>query len=696
MTNNSHGQPTSITFASGNALAQTTSITYDSTWVHKPYTSTTKTGVTIDDRYDATKGNLLTHKLTDTTITSVPYSTNGQTRTWTYTYTATGQLQTVTTPRTDLTLTTTYGYTSGALTSITDGLSNVTTVNTYTGGGLPTKITDANSVETDLAYDNRNRLTSKTVVKTGGNEVTTYTYTASGQPHVVTLPDSSSDTLTYAYDNAQRLTNITNGASETTNYTLDAMGDITLKTIKNSGGTTIASHTATFDALGHMLTSVGATSAESTSFVWDAQGNRTSITDANSKTTGTAWDALNRSSTVTDALTHTAAPTYDARDNVTAQTDFNGYSTAFVFDGFPDAAIQRASPDTGTAVYYYDNDGNLTKRTDASSVVTYRNFDKLERPLTETFPSYTAENIAYTYDSTSGGNKGVRRLTKVTDESGNTSFAYDNFGNVTQEVRVIGTKTYTTSYSYDLANRLKEIIYPSGRYVDYTYDIHGYLTTVTTKPTSAGTVTTLASSIVHNPFGPIASFTYGNTLAQTRSYDANYWLTGIVTSNGTTHIQNLTFGYDNAGNLTSITDNLASARSQTYGVDALNRMAAHGVRRLWLAHIHLRQQLKPWLTRVYGTHTQTSTITTSKNLLSKIVDGSTTRNFTWSASGNMATDDRGGGLALSNTYGGRDRLESMTVGTPSYTFKINALGERVSKASVSATTHFHYDLAGHI
>ena len=52
-TNNSHGQPTSITEAYGAGVARTTSITYDSTWVHKPYT-TTKTNVTIDDRYDAT------------------------------------------------------------------------------------------------------------------------------------------------------------------------------------------------------------------------------------------------------------------------------------------------------------------------------------------------------------------------------------------------------------------------------------------------------------------------------------------------------------------------------------------------------------------------------------------------------------------------------------------------------------------
>jgi len=101
-TNNSHGQPTSVTEAYGAGVARTTSITYDSTWIHKPY-EVTKTGVTIDDRYDATYGNLLTHKLTDTTSTSTPYSTNGQTRTWTYTYNSTGEMLTAQLPRTDVT-----------------------------------------------------------------------------------------------------------------------------------------------------------------------------------------------------------------------------------------------------------------------------------------------------------------------------------------------------------------------------------------------------------------------------------------------------------------------------------------------------------------------------------------------------------------------------------------------------------------
>jgi uncharacterized protein RhaS with RHS repeats len=65
-TNNSHGQPTSITEAYGTGRARTTSVVYDSTWIHKPYTIT-KTNVTIDERYNASTCTLTSHTLTATT-----------------------------------------------------------------------------------------------------------------------------------------------------------------------------------------------------------------------------------------------------------------------------------------------------------------------------------------------------------------------------------------------------------------------------------------------------------------------------------------------------------------------------------------------------------------------------------------------------------------------------------------------------
>ncbi len=65
--------------------------------------------------------------------------------------------------------------------------------------------------------------------------------------------------------------------------------------------------------------------------------------------------------------------------------------------------IQRTSPDTGTTVYHYDSDGNLTKKMDALGVVTDYTYDAIDRMLTTTYPAHTSENVAYTYDQTGTG-----------------------------------------------------------------------------------------------------------------------------------------------------------------------------------------------------------------------------------------------------------------------------------------------------
>ena len=105
-------------------------------------------------------------------------------------------------------------------------------------------------------------MTSKTVVASPSNEVTTITYIGSGQPDLITLPDSS--TIDFDYDTAQRVTTITNTAGETINFTLNAAGVPTTTTIKESGGTTRYSSTATYDVLADMLTRVGSGGAGQT------------------------------------------------------------------------------------------------------------------------------------------------------------------------------------------------------------------------------------------------------------------------------------------------------------------------------------------------------------------------------------------------------------------------------------------------
>ena len=152
----------------------------------------------------------------------------------------------------------------------------------------------------------------------------------------------------------------------------------------------------------------------------------------------------------TDPDSFTTGIAYNGKDEVTGVTDARSLSTSYVRDGFGDI-IQQTSPDTGTTVFWFDAHGNVTKKVDARSVETDTTYDALDRVLTRTFPADTAENVTYTYDATSGGNDGVGRLTKVTDQSGSTSFVYNALGQIVTDSRAVGSNIYAATYTFDPA-----------------------------------------------------------------------------------------------------------------------------------------------------------------------------------------------------------------------------------------------------
>lgn len=567
-TNNSHGLPTQIIEGYGSTVARTTTISYDSTWTRLPHVVTT-TGLTTTLNYESGIGTLLTRVDDDTTSQSVPYSTNGQTRTTTYTYTATGQLHTVQLPRTDLTAKTTYNYTSGSLSSIVDALSHITTINTYTAGGRPLTITDPNSVLTTLTYDTRNHLKTSAVSTAAGVETTTFGYDNAEELTSVELPGGA--TLTNGYDNAHRLTTVTDLLSQTANYTLDDLGDITLTALKTSTGTTKKSHSGTFDVAGHILTNLGGAS-QTTHYVTDPNGNPTSITDPLSDPAqAQVFDALNRLSKITDRKGGVTQITYDAHNRPLTVATPNGAKTSYVYDGFGDV-IQEASPDRGTIVYYYNGDRDLTQKKDALAIVANYTYDALDRRLTATYPADTSENVAYTYDQTGHGD-GIGRLTSMTDQAGNFSRSYDERGNITSEGQTHSTYNLTNTYGYDSAGLITSLTYPDGMVLTYARDSMERITGITLKPTSSGTAQTVVSSVTYDPFGPVTGLTYGNSIVNARTYDGDYRMTQI-TDIGTATIQNLTYTPNANDNITGITDAVNSANDQTLGYDADDRLTS--------------------------------------------------------------------------------------------------------------------------
>jgi hypothetical protein len=69
-----------------------------------------------------------------------------------------------------------------------------------------------------------------------------------------------------------------------------------------------------------------------------------------------------------------------------------------------------------------------------------------------------------------------------------------------------------------------------------------------------------------------AAMTYGNGVAETRSFDHDYRLTGI-TDAGTSRLQNLAYAYYPTNNVQMLTDAVNSRNSRSFSYDSLQRLS---------------------------------------------------------------------------------------------------------------------------
>ncbi len=286
---------------------------------------------------------------TDTTGSSGFSATpTGTPRIWDYTYNLHGQVLTADGPRTDLSDVTTYTYFAdnnaslgkrGNVDTITNALSQVTSITSYDDNGRPLTIVDPNSVTTTLTYAPRGWLTSKAVA----GETTTYTYDDAGQLTLITLPDNS--TLAYTWDTAHRLTQITDALGNKVIYTLDAMGNRTQEDVKDPSNVLAQTRTRVFDALNRLWKDIGATSPSTqiTTYAYDANGNRTSTTDPLTHVTANGYDALNRLIAITDPNSGVTSLAYNGQDRTVQVTDPRTLNTTYTVDGLGNLT-QQVSP----------------------------------------------------------------------------------------------------------------------------------------------------------------------------------------------------------------------------------------------------------------------------------------------------------------------------------------------------------------
>lgn len=695
-TNNSHGLPTQIVEAAGSSVQRTTGITYDSQngCPHSPLQETPP-AQTINWTYDSGCEPLTVTQIADTTQ-QVPYPTNGESRTTTFTW-SNSLLASMKTGNGN---TTTYGYNSnGALTSITDALSHVTTI-TPSPGGYPETIVDPNSVTTALSYDHRQRLISSEISSNGGNNyTTTYAYDAAGNLTKITRPDNSY--ITNTYDAAHRLIQATDALGSYVKYTLDALGDATQINTYNSGNYLARQHSGTFDALGRQLTAVGGV-GQTTTYTYDPNGNTVSVKDGNGHTTTRTFDALNRISSATDANGGTTNYCFTGLDYLCGIEDANGNWTWYTQDGFNNT-IEVNSPDSGAAVYYYDNDNNVTKKVDALSVTTNYAYDALDRITSRTYPADSTQNATFAYDRTGWPNYfGVGRLSSITDAAGVTTYGYEERGYLWGVLRTSGSQSFNVYPTYDGAGRPQGLSYPSGLYVGWNRDAAGNPNQVVIVPPGSQTNQTVLWPAFDPFYGPMHYEAFGNGVTDGIWLDLDYRQTASQVAGTSGNFLYESYTYDNANNLTGVSDSVNSYNNQTLGYDVINRLTSAtsgsgGYGSLAWTY----DKVGNLLSQTVNSSTTTYGYTSNSNRLASITHGGTI-NVTTNGNGNITSIPPADniGAAATFAYSVANRLASVT-GTPTTAITSNVydgLGRRFSKLDSGSSNpiYYTYDPQGHL
>ncbi|WP_158568021.1 MULTISPECIES: RHS repeat-associated core domain-containing protein [unclassified Duganella] len=471
-------------------------------------------------------------------------------------------------------------------------------------------------------------------------------------------------------------------------------------------------------ALGSLvsITAIAQTQNTTSSFLYDPVGNRIQATDPLGQVTNVNYDALNRvkQQILPTPATGVARPTinlsYDGLDQLATVSDPRSLSTNYTITGLGNQS-NLSSPDSGNGSRTYDDAGNVLTSTDARGKITIYSYDILNRVTGITFSTGTATTFEYDGGS-SGAPNAIGRLTRMTDESGQTNYAYDQMGRITNKVQstvsATGTVSRTVSYSYSTSGKLSSLTYPSGNRVSYSYDEAGRISKVTLNPslgngdTDTGTAIILLDQINYAPIGQVRDWLWGNNsetapnkyartfdldgritsyplgnvaatvpgVLRTVNYDAANSISSFThTGNASASLYDQNFKYDGLGRLTSFTD---STGSQTYAYDANGN----------------RTQF------TLGSGSYINTISATSNRLTASTGPYPAKSNQYDLAGNLITNG-----TTNLTYSDRGRLKSSAGTGVTASYLYNGLGQRVSKTGTLVPTggnEYVYDEAGHL
>ncbi|OCQ18327.1 hypothetical protein A7985_24265 [Pseudoalteromonas luteoviolacea] len=488
---------------------------------------------------------------------------------------------------------------------------------TVDSNGWVTSTTDFNQTTTSYMYDSMGRI--KAVDVSGSWLDTVYEWDLENNTRTVqrctvgttgTCIDTSVFTTTEYYDNWLRLTksvanDVTNGLNRTQVFRYDyANRSLFTSIVTDDLSTSTYGTTNTYDGLGRKKTQ--SRSGLGTIKTLYLANNKTQVTDAKGHVTKTQYLSYGSPSystpkEIVNTLQSgdiTTSLTLDIFGNIKEITQSGGSSQdntelnvteTRIYDSQNNlCAVSR--PDVGNTLFGYNALGrmiwkqvgapNATCTTDKPTQAISYEYDNLGDNYKVTYPTGdTTPALTYTHDN--NGN-----VVELLAGDVNHVYKYNNQGLLEFEsISIAGQKfSLEADYGYNSLMHRDSLTYPDSTTVNFAPNGFGEPTQVVSyKPGSTTEVElTFATKATYNGQGGLKSFTYGNNVEHTLTYDPMTQLPDILRdqlpaamqgNQNNSHLVHLNYNYDLNANVTSIIDSVRSGYSlNTLTYDELNRL----------------------------------------------------------------------------------------------------------------------------
>jgi RHS repeat-associated protein len=348
------------------------------------------------------------------------------------------------------------------LASSTNPLSQTTSFQ-YDGNDRLTQVTTPLGHATQLSYYPNGRLNQLTDAR---SQITTHSYNAHGDLTGVTNP--LGDSISLAYDTVGRATVAEDFSGNEQSFAYD--GNDRLLWIRQDNLPGQPKREFTHDAFGQ--TAFSDELGRAIAIELNELGLPLAVTDALGNRSQTEYDPSNNPVITMDAMGRVTKQSYDDANRPLVFIDPRGKKTTRAYDDNGNL-ISFTDKKNNLTRFEYDANNRLVSTTDALGKKVTQARDAIGRTVTVT--NARSQQVLFTYDADGRMIEKKYQTAPPAPAVSDATSTYDAVGNVTQRVDAWGT----TTFSYDAANRVTSMTYPTGLSATFTYTPTGQLATVT-------------------------------------------------------------------------------------------------------------------------------------------------------------------------------------------------------------------------